>query len=373
MADTVAEATWVAINQRAGASNCVLGRPSSDPAYGNGLHEAATVIVMLAELDALPRVNLAVAPTPLQEAPRLAAAIGLDRLLIKRDDLTGLAMGGNKARKLEYLVADAMAQGADVLVTTGAAQSNHCRLTAAAARVAGIEAHLVLRGKAIDEVQGNMLLDQLLGATWSFAGDTSPEDCMKDVAVRLAAEGRRPYVIPAGGSNGRGALGYVRCAFELTEQLAEHGEQPRYVLCAGGSCGTLSGLTLGLALAGSATPLAAVSISRSVPDRVAKARQIMADSCAILEVENPNAAPVIIDGYVGPGYGMATELSRRALEFAARTEGLILDPVYTAKAFGGLIGEIEAGRIERKDLIVFVHTGGMPALFADPSLYWHAD
>ena len=328
---------------------------------------------MLAALEALPRLDLAVAPTPLQEAPRLAAAIGLDRLLVKRDDLTGLAMGGNKARKLEYLVADALGRGADVLITTGAPQSNHCRLTAAAACVAGIDAHLVFRGRPIDEVQGNMVLDQLLGATWSFAGGRSPEECMNEVAARLTSEGRRPYVIPAGGSNGRGALGYVRCGFELTEQLKHHGEQPRFVMCAGGSCGTLSGLTLGLALAGGLAPLAAVSISRSVPDRVAKARRIMAESCAMLEVEDPGSTPVIIDGYVGPGYGITTELSRRALEVAARTEGLILDPVYTAKAFGGLIGEIEAGRIKREDLIVFVHTGGMPALFADPKLYWHAD
>ncbi len=242
-----------------------------------------------------------------------------------------------------------------------------------AARVAGVDAHLVFRGHAIEEVQGNMLLDRLLGATWSFAGDRKPEDCMREVADRLTAEGRRPYVIPAGGSNGRGALGYVRCGFELTGQLSGLGETPRFVMCAGGSCGTLSGLTLGLALAGSRTRLAAVSISRSVPDRVAKARQVMAESCAILEVEDPKAVPTIVDGYVGPGYGMATELSRRALEVAARTEGLILDPVYTAKAFGGLIGEIEAGRIRRDDLVVFVHTGGMPALFADPRLYWHAD
>jgi D-cysteine desulfhydrase family pyridoxal phosphate-dependent enzyme len=328
---------------------------------------------VLAELDSVPRMELAFAPTPLQDTPRLAAAIGLDRLLVKRDDLTGLAMGGNKARKLEYLVADAVGQGADVLVTTGAPQSNHCRLTAGAGRIAGMDSHLVFRGKPIDEVQGNMLLDQLFGATWSFAGDRTPDECMKEVAAKLTAEGRRPYVIPGGGSNGRGALGYVRCAFELTEQLAGRRERPRYVVCAGGSCGTLSGLTLGLALAGSTTPLAAVSISRSVPDRIAKARQIMAESCAILEVENPDAVPVIIDGYVGPGYGMTTELSRRALKIAAHTEGIVLDPVYTAKAFGGLIGEIEAGRIKRDDLIVFIHTGGTPALFADPELYWHPD
>jgi L-cysteate sulfo-lyase len=328
---------------------------------------------VLARLETLPRVELATAPTPLQEMPRLAAAIGLDRLLVKRDDLTGLAMGGNKARKLEYLVAAAMREDADVLVTTGAPQSNHCRITAAAARVCGMDAHLVFRGREITEVQGNMLLDQLFGAAWSFAGDRTPAQCMEEVAGRLRREGRRPYVIPAGGSNGIGALGYVRCAFELVEQLEGRGGRPRYVVCAGGSCGTLSGLTLGLALAHSETRLAAISISRSVPDRVAKAREVMSESCALLEVEQPDTVPLIWDGYVGPGYGMETDLSRRALEVAARSEGLVLDPVYTAKAFGGLIGEIEAGRVRRDDLVVFVHTGGTPALFADPSLYWHPD
>jgi D-cysteine desulfhydrase len=196
---------------------------------------------------------------------------------------------------------------------------------------------------------------------------------LPEVAEKLRAEGRRPYVIPGGGSNGLGALGYVRCAFELTEQLAERGERPRYVVCAGGSCGTLSGLTLGLELAGSGAKLAAVSISNSVPDRVARAREIMAESCEYLDLALPDAVPEIWGGYVGSGYGMPTELSARALETAARTEGLLLDPVYTAKAFGGLIGEIEAGRVKHDDLVVFVHTGGTPALFADPALYWHPD
>jgi hypothetical protein len=190
---------------------------------------------MLPELERVPRVELAIAPTPLQEAPRLAAAIGLDRLLVKRDDNTGLALGGNKARKLEYLVADAQAQGADILITTGAAQSNHCRMTAAAARVAGMDAHLVFRDQPVDEVQGNMVLDRLLGATWSFAGKRNPAECMNEVAEDLRRAGKKPYVIPAGGSNGRGALGYVRCAFELVGQLKERGEEPRYVVCAGGS------------------------------------------------------------------------------------------------------------------------------------------
>ena len=321
----------------------------------------------------MPRLGLAVTPTPLQETPRLAAALGLDRLLVKRDDNTGLALGGNKARKLEYLVAEATRAGADILLTVGAPQSNHCRCTAAAARAVGMDAHFVFNGPPVEEVQGNLLLDRLLGATWSFSPDRPAAERMAELAEELRTGGRRPYVIPGGGSNGLGALGYVRCALELDEQLAGRGERPRYLVCAGGSCGTLSGLTLGLALAGSDVQVAGVSISNAVPDRVARTREIMVESCEHLDVALPDAAPVIWGGYVGSGYGMPTELSTRALETAARTEGLILDPVYTAKALGGLIGEIESGRVERDDLVVFVHTGGTPALFADPALYWHPD
>ena len=328
---------------------------------------------MEAELDRIPKLQLATLPTPLQEAPRLAAAIGLDRLLIKRDDNTGLAFGGNKARKLEYLVADAVRTGADVLVTLGAPQSNHCRMTAAAARVAGLECRLVLAGNPIEQVQGNMWLDQFFGATWTFAGDRSSSERMASVAEELRAGGRNPYVIPGGGSNGLGALGYVSCAFELAQQLRDRGERPRYVVCAGGSCGTLSGLTLGVALSGIEAEVVGVSISRTVPDRVARVRQIMSDSCRLLDLPTPDAAPTVWGDYIGPGYGMATDLSTRALETVAFSEGILLDPVYTAKAFGGLMAEIEAGRVQRSDLVVFVHTGGTPALFADPAIYWHAD
>jgi len=328
---------------------------------------------MRAELENVPRLELAITPTPLQETPRLAAAIGLDRLLVKRDDNTGLALGGNKARKLEYLVAEAAGAGADVLVTLGAPQSNHCRSTAAAARAVGMDAHLVFSGDPVDELQGNLVLDRLFGATWSFAGDQPVAERMATVAEELRSNGRQPYVIPGGGSNGLGALGYVRCAFELVSQLAVRGDRPRYVICAGGSCGTMSGLTLGMALAGSDAQVVGVSISHSVPDRVARTRELMAESCIRLGVELPDAVPVVWEAYVGAGYGMATALSRRALESAARSEGLVLDPVYTAKAFGGLIGEVEAGRLKHEELVVFIHTGGTPALFADPTLYWHPD
>jgi len=328
---------------------------------------------VLAELERMPRFRLATLPTPLHEAPRLAKAIGLDRLLIKRDDNTGLAFGGNKARKLEYLVADAIRLKSDVLVTLGAPQSNHCRMTAAAARVAGMDCRLVFNGAPVDEVQGNMLLDQFFGATWTFAGERPSVERMAEVAEELRASGRKPYVIPGGGSNGLGALGYVGCSFEMVEQLEAMGEKPRYVVCAGGSCGTLTGLTLGMALAGGDAQVVGVSISRSVPDRVAKVRQVMAESCEHLDLPVPDAVPEVWGDYIGPGYGMQTELSTRALHTVADSEGILLDQVYTAKAFGGLIGEIEKGRVKRSDLVVFVHTGGTPALFADPELYWHAD
>jgi D-cysteine desulfhydrase family pyridoxal phosphate-dependent enzyme len=326
---------------------------------------------MLPELERIPRLELAVAPTPLQDAPRLAAALGLDRLLVKRDDNTGLALGGNKARKLEYLVAEAVAQGADVLVTRGGPQSNHCRATAAAARIVGMDAVLVFEGDPIEEVQGNLLLDRLLGAHWTFAGaDGDPQERMREVGEELRAAGRRPYLIVPGGSNGLGALGYVRAGLELAGQCAEVGVKPRYVVAAAGSCGTLAGLTLGLALGGMDAQAVGVSVSASARDRVERSLEIMADSCAHLGLPVPDAAPLVWAQYVGAGYGIPTELSTRALEVAARSQGLVLDPVYTAKALGGLIGELEARRVRPEDAVVFVHTGGTPALFADPALYW---
>jgi L-cysteate sulfo-lyase len=288
---------------------------------------------VLAELERIPRLELATLPTPLQETPRLAAALGVDQLLLKRDDNTGLALGGNKARKLEYLVADAALAGADMLLTPGAPQSNHCRMTAAAACVAGMDSHFVFAGPPINEVQANMLLDRFFGATWTFAGDRPTSERMAQVAEELRSQGRRPYTIPGGGSNGLGALGYVGCAFELAQQLGERGERPRYIVCAGGSCGTLAGLTLGIALAGIGAQVVGVSISRSVPDRVARVREIMAESCEHLDLALPDEAPEVWGDYIGPGYGIPTELSKRALEMVAFSEGILLDPVYTAKAF----------------------------------------
>jgi L-cysteate sulfo-lyase len=328
---------------------------------------------VLAELERMPRLGLATLPTSLQETPRLAAALGVDHLLLKRDDNTGLALGGNKARKLEYIVADAARAGADVLLTLGAPQSNHCRMTAAAARVAGMDSHFVFAGPPIDEVQANMLLDRFFGATWTFAGDLPTPERMAQVAEELRSRGRRPYVIPGGGSNGLGALGYVGCAFELAQQLSERGERPRYIVCAGGSCGTLAGLTLGVALAGIGAQVVGVSISRSVPDRVARVREIMAESCEHLDLALPDEAPEVWATTSGPATASRPSCRRGRSRRSRSARASSSTPSTRRRAFGGLIGEIERGRVRRSDLVVFVHTGGTPALFADPSLYWHAD
>lgn len=323
------------------------------------------------ELERVPRVELAIAPTPLQWTPRLAQQIGLERLLVKRDDNTGLALGGNKARKLEYLVADAVARGADVLITMGGVQSNHCRMTAAAARVHGLDAYLVFNGSPIDQVQGNMILDRLMGARWTFPKEgQNGQARMAEIAAELTAQGHKPYLIPSGGTNGLGILGYVRAAFELAEQCRELEAQPRYVVCASGSCGTLAGLTLGLKLAGMSAQTVGVSISGMIQDKVARVRELMTESCGILGIDLPEVSPQVWYEYLGRGYGIPTELSAEALTVAAQAEGLILDPVYTAKALAGLMGEVRRGAVKPEDLVVFMHTGGSPALFADQALYW---
>jgi D-cysteine desulfhydrase family pyridoxal phosphate-dependent enzyme len=292
-------------------------------------------------------------------------------LYVKRDDNTGLALGGNKARKLEYLVADAEAKHADVLITMGGPQSNHCRMTAAAAAARGLSVRLVFNGSPVDQVQGNMVLDRLLGAEWTFPrpGQSGAER-MEEIAAEVRAAGRTPYVIPSGGTNGIGILGYVRAAFELTEQCRALGIHPRYVVCAAGSCGTLAGLALGLGLAESKAQAVGVSISGMIKDKAARACDLMRDACAILGVALPDVEPVVWYDYLGDGYGIPTQLSTEALTLAARVEGIILDPVYTAKALSGLMGEVKAGHVRRDDLVVFMHTGGSPALFADQRLYW---
>lgn len=320
-------------------------------------------------LDSISRFSLTFLPTPLDEAPRLAAKIGLRKLLIKRDDCTTLAMGGNKARKLEYLIADALASQADVIMTDGGPQSNHARLTAAAARKAGIErCILYLGGPRFDRFHGNLLLDVVFGAEIRFIEDATVaqmEDAMNAEADSLRRAGAKPYVIPIGGSTGIGALGYVRAMRELAEQLGSEDQAP-LVFVAVGSAGTIAGCRLGARLYLPGADVIGISVSRKARPLREIAARVANDSARLLEVGEQFAPDdfIIYDEYYGERYGVPTEAGNKALIWAARAEGLVLDPVYTAKAMSGLIDLASEGKIDRERTAVFVHTGGSPALMA---------
>jgi D-cysteine desulfhydrase family pyridoxal phosphate-dependent enzyme len=327
-----------------------------------------------------PRFGLAALPTPLQEAKRLRAALGGEdrcpRILIKRDDLTGLAFGGNKARKLEFLVADALRQNGTVLVTSGAAQSNHARMTAAAARAAGLRTALVLTATVErPPVQGNLLLDHLLGAEVHFIPANADKSLaigddeaakLAEVIADLRARGERPYLIPVGGSSPVGALGYVAGTLELVAQLFALGESPGRLYYASGSRGTQAGLALGARMYGAPYRLYGIAVSGGDPEKTARAVQIANEAAGLLGVPVRLSADELLTdhGYVGEGYGIPTAACLEAIRLLAHQEGIFLDPVYTGKAMAGLIDHIRKGAIDPADIVVFLHTGGTPALFA---------
>jgi D-cysteine desulfhydrase family pyridoxal phosphate-dependent enzyme len=319
-----------------------------------------------------PRVRLATLPTPLDEAPRLRQALGgterCPRILLKRDDLTGLAFGGNKARKLEFLVGDAQQQGATVLVTTGAVQSNHARMTAAAARLAGMKAALVLTSDGErPEPQGNLLLDRILGAEIHCIRAGEDEAAEVDrVMNALRTRGERPYLIPVGGSSPVGALGYVAGTLELVGQLFARGEAPARLYYASGSRGTQAGLTLGAKVFSAPYELYGVAVSGGEPEKTERALRIANQAAALIDVSTRVTREDLRtdSGYIGPGYGIPTPGCLEAVELLARCEGVFLDPVYTGKAMAGLIDHVRRGLLKARDTVVFLHTGGTPALFA---------
>jgi D-cysteine desulfhydrase len=299
------------------------------------------------------RAPLGVWETPLEPAPRLAERIGLrpDDLWIKRDDWIGLGGGGNKLRKLEFLCGAALAGGATTLVTTGAAQSNHCRQTAAAARRLGLGVVLVLRGAGppAGRVSGNLALDGLFGADVRWV-DVAIEDldaCAREIAASIDGAA----IVPYGGTSAIGAQGYVACGHELARQAPDL----RHAVCAVGSAGTWSGLAAGLG----AERVLGVDVG-AVPDAEARAAAL------VDELGGDPGALRFRGDVVGPGYEAVTERSRRAMDDAARLEGLVLDPVYTAKAFAGLAAAVEDGDIRPGERTVFVHTGGLPGFFGHP-------
>ncbi len=330
-----------------------------------------------------PRVALATVPTPLQEAPRLRAALGgsalAPRILLKRDDLTGLAGGGNKARKLEFLLADARRQEATWLITTGGVQSNHARMTAAAARIHGFGVSLVLTSPVEQpEVQGNLLLDRLLDADIRLVPPSDDPgaptsgreaEAIERLVADLRERGERPYVIPLGGSNEVGALGYVAAAVELAAQLELADASPSRIYVAVGSNGTAAGLAAGTRLAGLGAAVHGVAVAGPALTTRDRAEDLAGRTVALLGLPDaPGAAYELDEGQVGAGYGRATAACLEAISLLARTEGVILDPVYTGKAMAGLVADVRARRIDPSETVVFLHTGGLPGLFAQAAV-----
>lgn len=315
-----------------------------------------------------PRVRLAHLPTPLEPLPRLSEALGID-LWIKRDDCTGLAGGGNKTRKLEFLLGDAFEQDADTLVTQGAVQSNHVRQTAAAAAAVGLKCEVILEertgSKAVDYVHnGNVLMDRLFGAVIrSVPGGSDMPAELEKTAAEIRARGGKPYVIPGGGSNAIGALGYVDCAREIVVQADELDLAIDLIVTATGSAGTHAGLVAGLAVLGADIPVLGIGVRAPKDRQEANVLKLAKETAALLgHPDRVKDEMVVADcDYVGAGYGLIDQAVVDALVLAARTDAILLDPVYTGKAMKGLIALAKAGTFERQR-VVFLHTGGAQGL-----------
>ena len=312
------------------------------------------------------RVDLGHWPTPLHQLRRLGEALGGPAIWVKRDDLTGLATGGNKTRKLEYLIADALAQGAKTVITAGAVQSNHCRQTAAAAARHGLGCVLVLSSRAPEQTQGNLLLDRLLGARVRWAGSRDGYQVMMETADEELAAGRKPYVIPVGGSNAIGAAAYVEAMDELTRQTLERKIAFDSIVLASSSGGTQAGVVVGARALHYEGQVLGVSISSEAAElreTVQELAQLTADYMGLRIDIDPEAVEVD-DAHLGSGYGVLGDPERAAIELVARTEGLLLDPVYTGRAMAGLIDLISQGKFARNETVLFWHTGGTTGLFA---------
>lgn len=319
-------------------------------------------------LDLGHRFDLGFLPTPLQHLRRLSQRFPDHEIYIKRDDQTGLATGGNKTRKLEYLIREALDLRADVVVTAGAQQSNHCRQTAAAAAIAGLECHLLLGGESPPVLNGNLLLSSMLGARITYTGDDRKGERINEYASALEGDGRRPYLIPYGGSNSVGALGFVRAVEELKSQLDERNLSIDHLFFASSSGGMQTGLTLGLERCGMETRLEPISIDKAetggLPLSEAVLRLVTETAPRLGIHREFTAEDTRLDTrYDSPGYGVVTDGERSALKVLARDEGILLDPVYTGRAFHGMLDRLERGEIPKGRTVLFWHTGGLPAVF----------
>lgn len=317
----------------------------------------------------LPKEKLGFFPTPIVELKRLTKFLNGPRIFMKRDDLTGLALGGNKTRKLEYLIAEAISQNCDTVITGGAEQSNHCRQTAAAAAACGLKCHLVLGGYEPENYSGNFLLDYLLGAEIHWTGEFRKGEKIPEITEKLIQQGHKPYVIPYGGSNPIGASAFVYAMKELKQQQYQFNEKFDYIIFASSSGGTHAGLLIGKEAFEIETELIGIGIDKEETEgepleiRISKLANQTAD---MLEAKiNIDPSKIIIKHeYEGGGYGVVGNLETEAIKLTAQYEGIILDPVYTGRTMGGLVDMVRKKIIEPNKNILFWHTGGIPSVFS---------
>lgn len=320
-------------------------------------------------LESLPRFHLAEFPTPIHYLESFSKALNGPAVFMKRDDITSLGMGGNKTRKLEFLIGEALNQGKDTLVTAGGVQSNHCRLTAAAARKAGLSCHLVLNGEKPESSNGNLLLDQIFGAKVHFCERKDRERKLELVADGLSADGNEPYVIPVGGSNSTGSIGYVNAMFELETQLRNMQLQLDAIVFATSSGGTQGGLAVGAKIINLKGQVLGISIDQTktgdepFPPILAEIATTTARRIGSSIELNEEEFALNCD-YLGAGYAIPGDMEFNAIRDLARYEGILLGPVYTARAMGGLTDLIQKGYFTKDQTVLFWHTGGAPELFA---------
>ena len=322
-------------------------------------------------LGKFPRRIYSHGPTPIEKLPQLSAALGGPTIYAKRDDLLGLTSGGNKTRKLEFLVADALAQGADTLITCGAVQSNHCRLTLAAAVKEGLKCRLVLEERVPGSYNplssGNNFLFRLLGVEEIkvVPGGSNMLEAMQAMAADVTSSGRKPYIIPGGGSNAIGATGYVQCVQELQQQMFEQGLDFDYLVVPSGSGGTHAGVLVGVYGNKLNIPVIGVSVSRKKDLQTDLIYNLVKTTAAhVGSAVPPRETVIVYDEYVGAGYSRPTPGMIEAVQLLAQTEGILLDPVYTGKEMAGLIDLVRTGYFKPTDKVLFLHTGGSPALYA---------
>ena len=319
------------------------------------------------KLTHIKKTSLGFFPTPLIELSRLSHFLGGPKIFMKRDDLTGLALGGNKTRKLEYILADALKQGCDTIITAGAAQSNHCRQTAAAAAKLNLECHLLLGGKAPHKAQGNLLLDHIFGSHIHWTGSNRKGEDIARIFAQLKAAGKTPYLVPYGGSNELGAMSFIDAVAELQQQ--KQGREFSHVVFASSSGGTHAGLILGKQIYNKTFELVGINIDKDKNTNLPFDQQItqLVNSTAKfigLDYTFSKDELILNADYVGDGYGVVGPQENEAIALIAKYEGILLDPVYTARAMSGLIHLIRSGKMGKDDEVLFWHTGGAPSLFA---------